>query len=739
MQTIAQRTFVAALSIGLAASIQARTITNQLVVHLTFDNTMNDNSGRGNNATYNSANGLVTNPPAPTYVAGKIGQAFKFITVADASRIEFASLGYPEDLKFDTTNDFSVAFWINDNAAEVVSDPAYIANRNWNSSGSRGWGIFAQGSGDNRFRVHYRVTTPSSVTANYRPTVNVNDGAWHHIVVTYQRGGNLITYFDGVQKNSAAFNPTYAGTNTLDTYDLLNGSGLPQAVNIGQDGNGAYTQGPSDGPPAVAGTASIIATIDDVGIWRRVLTPTEIVAVYNYAQLGTNLFNVPDVTTPILLQFTPNNGAVGVLPNVPTTAAIQDQTSQLDANSVQLSVDGLQVAHTLTKNGAVSTITYTSPFLFPPSTTHTNRLVFADNGSPIPTRSTNVSVYTIAPWTNIYLGTPLFVENFDELTPATNPPAVYPAGWTVQNCTDGAAGSGTWSLLNATSDAYLNWQIVPIQIIAGSFNYDGRILNVNGAIVANGAVIPVLGSNNIAFGASDQRSGNQVDYMFTGDYDLTGQSNIWVAFNSMYSQETYQLASLEYSIDQGATWLPIVYMLDTPTIVVTNGVIDPFTTLSTTDLHIPYGTCGYGNSYGSFIGVDSSLYGTLGPYISARAADDHVTNHKVEQYRLPLADGQAKVRFRFAIAGANFWDWGFDNFGVYSKPPPELPRITSSAKSGGNIIINWNGTGANAASGLQKTASLTSPNWVNVRGTIGLSSFSESVSGSAAYYRVVRY
>ena len=295
-------------------------------------------------------------------------------------------------------------------------------------------------------------------------------------------------------------------------------------------------------------------------------------------------------------------------------------------------------------------------------------------------------------------------------------------------------------MLNATSDAYLNWQIVPIQIIASSFNYDGRILNVNGAIVANGAVIPVLGSNNIAFGASDQRSGNQVDYMFTGDYELTGQSNIWVAFNSMYSQETYQLASLEYSIDQGTTWLPIVYMLDTPTIVVTNGVIDPFTTLSTTDLHIPYGTpCGYGNSYGSFIGVDSSLYGTLGPYISARAADDHVTNHKVEQYRLPLADGQAKVRFRFAMAGANFWDWGFDNFGVYSKPPPELPRITSSAKSSGNLIINWNGTGANAASGLQKTASLTSPNWVDVRATIGLSSFSESVSGSAAYYRVVRY
>jgi hypothetical protein len=227
--------------------------------------------------------------------------------------------------------------------------------------------------------------------------------------------------------------------------------------------------------------------------------------------------------------------------------------------------------------------------------------------------------------------------------------------------------------------------------------------------------------------------------MSTRDYDLTGQSNIWVALNSMYSQEIYQLGGLEYSIDQGATWLPIVYMLDPGTIVVTNGIIDPWITLTTVDLHIPFGTCGNGNYFGAFIGVDSSLHGTLGPYISARNQDDHVANHKIEQYRLPLADGHTKVRVRFIMAGADYWDWGFDYFGIYSKPPPELPRITSSAKSGGNITINWNGTGANAASGLQKTTSLTSPNWVNVPGTIGLSSFSESISGSAAYYRVVRY
>jgi len=720
MQTIAKRMFVAALSVGFAASVhaQTRTITNQLVVHLTFDDTMNDNSGRAHNATYTSTG---SGSATPTYVGGKIGDAFKFTTVAGATGVEYASLGYPDDLKFDTTNDFSVAFWVKHNGNESLGDAAYIANRNWDTSSSVGWGIFAQ-SGTNNFRVHYTTfVSPTYYKYAYRPTITVSDGVWHHVAVTYQRGGNISTYFDGVLKNATAFSPTWAGTNTMDTYDV------PYAVNIGQDGSGDYTSG-------------IIATIDDLGIWRRVLNPTEVVNIYNFAQQGTNLFNVPDVNTPILLSFTPNNGAVGVLPNIPTRALIQDQTTQLNTNSVQLLVDGIQVAHTLIKSGASNTITYTSPFLLAPLSVHTNTLIFSDNAG-VPARSTNVSVYTVAVWTNIYLGTPLYLENFDELTPATNPPAVYPTGWTVTNCTDAAAGAGTWSLFSATSDAYLNWQIVPIEIIASSFNYDGNIRNVNGAIVANGAVIPVLGSNNIAFGASDQRSGNQVDYMFTGDYNLTGQSNIWVAFNSMYSQEDYQLGALEYSIDQGATWLPIVYLLSSnpSAVVLTNGVIDPDATMNANILRIPFGNCGFGNSYGVFIGVTPDRYGTLGPYIRLSPRGDHVTWHRVEQYRLPMADGQSKVRFRFTMVGGNFWDWGFDNFGLYTVATAELPRITSSVKSGGNITVTWNGTGANAASGLQKTTGLNPPNWVNVRGTIGQTNYSEPFSGASAYYRVVRF
>jgi hypothetical protein len=741
--------FVMALSLALAPGVQAqpRTITNGLVVHLTFDSTMNDNSGRGNNAIYVGTNGLVVQPSSPTYVPGKLGQAFRFNTATDASLIDFATLGYPADLKFGTTTSFSIALWINTYGSNIANDCAYIANRNWNSSNSRGWGIFAQG-GLTTVRVHYTTTEPSIQKLSVRPNTpaneNLYDGAWHHLVVTCQRGGSVKTYVDGVLENTTAF--TFS-TNSFDTATNTD-NGFPEAINIGQDGTGTYTQG-SGNPPAQPGTAGLTnAAVDDVGIWQRVLTDLEVAAVYSFGQAGTNLFNVPDVHTPVVLAFTPPNAASGVSPYIPVTARIQDQDTQVNTNTLLLLVDGVSVPFVLVHNSATNILSYTRPFLSVPGSTHTNRLIFADNGTPTPNRFTNTSVYSIVLWSNIYLPAPLYFENFDEVLPATNPPpnyptdiaGNYPAGWSVTNCT---TLLGTWDLLGPTSDTYANWQTVPIEIIVNNFGYDGRILNFFSPLMINGSLVTnALGSNNIVFAASDQRpNGPQVDYLFTPDYDLSGQSNIWVAYKNMYSQENGQLGAVEYSTNQGASWLPVVYMIDPRSAIITSGTVDALATITNVFPRVQPNNCGadtVNTYYGQFLGVDSNRWATLGPYISLRDGSDHVTWHTLEKYRLPQADGQASVRFRFTFVGRDYWDWGFDSFGIYSITPAPL-LLTSIAKSGANITINWNGTGANSASGLQKSAKLVPPTWVDIPGTIGLSSYSEPFSAAGAYYRAVRY
>ena len=301
-------------------------------------------------------------------------------------------------------------------------DPAYFANRNWNSSSSRGYGIFIQG-GLTTVRVHYTVTDPSvNKVVSVRPDTpggeNLYDGAWHHIAVACQRGGSTTIYIDGVLESTVVSTAT---TNTFDTVDLSD-NGVPEAVNVGQDGTGTYTQGPGNNPPAQPGSAGVTnAAINDVGIWRRALTGIEVANIFNYAQKGTNLFNVPDVNTPVLLTYTPNNGEEGVLPNAPTLAVIQNQATQLDPASVRLYLDGALVAPVLSSAGSSNTVTYTSPYLFAPLSTHTNTLIFADNGPSQPSRPT--SAFTQSRLDQSLPGTPLYLENFDELAAATNPPA----------------------------------------------------------------------------------------------------------------------------------------------------------------------------------------------------------------------------------------------------------------------------------------------------------------------------
>ena len=742
--------FALVLTVGLAAGVQAQTrsITNQLVVHLTFDDTMNDNSGRGNNATYNSANGLVINPPAPTYRGGKIGGAFEFTTAADGSKIDFASLGYPDDLKFGANVDWSVAFWIyNTNS---LRDPAFVCNKNWYASANQGWGVFADDSGG--FRVQGHATDGSGFS--YTTASSVSDGAWHHIVVSHKRGapGSMKIFRDGALLTTISDGNT--GTGSLDTDGLLNGLGNAMAMNVGEDGTGGYNNSVNDPPPVTAAgdTGIYNAAIDDVGFWRRALTEIEVAAVYNFGQLGTNLYYVPDVKTPIVISFTPATGAVGVPPYIPVTARIQDQDTKVNTNSLLLLVDGVSVPFTLDQVAATNTLTYTQPFMAAPLSVHTNILIFADNGTPTPSRSTNVSFYTVVLWSNVYLPPPIYLETFDEVVPSTNPPANYPtdiagncpAGWTVTNCTSLV---GFWDpITQVTSDLYANFAIVPVEIIR-TFNFGTRIDMVGSPLVVNGALVTTsLASSNVVFAASDGRAnGPQYDRMFTCDYDLTGKSNIWVGYNNILTTERGMFSSLEYSINQGASWLPVAYYIcsNAQCVVITDGVFDPVATITNTYWPTPRiqpDNCSADPEnccYAKFIGVDSSWWASLGPYIHLGGRGDNSSYHRVEKYRLPQADGQAAVRFRFAFSGRDYWDWGFDNFGIYSIPsPPDLQL--SVVPSGTNIRVTWNGTDANF-SGLQKATSLSTPNWVDIPGTIGQTSYTAPASGTATFYRAKKF
>ena len=347
----------AALTACLAGTAVQAQITDGLVVHLPFDNAY----------TNSRANGIDGTPVGtPTFGPGKIGQSVAVTTIRDGSVINYVTLGYPDLLKFGsvrdgTAVDFSIAFWCN--YTNQIDDPAFISNKNWGSSNNRGWGIFTQGGGGTR--INTTDDTGSGGKQSTTSTPVVRDGSWHHMVVTWVRTNAVAVYVDGAPVTSSSL------LNVLGTVDT---DDLGYSVNIGEDGTGVYTDG--------GGAEMTDVRIDDLGIWRRAISPGEVAAIYTAGLGGTNLSKVPAIVNPYLNASSPANGDTAVAPNrAKITAALTDGLNAVGAGSISLTVNGVSVPVTSSKVGSVTTVTYANTGLLP-SGINTARLVYGNNASP---------------------------------------------------------------------------------------------------------------------------------------------------------------------------------------------------------------------------------------------------------------------------------------------------------------------------------------------------------------------
>jgi hypothetical protein len=390
-----------------------------------------------------------------------------------------------------------------------------------------------------------------------------------------------------------------------------------------------------------------------------------------------DVFNVNETT--VLDSGYPVNAQTGVPPDAAVTVVLKDIVTQVNPSTIQYLFDGASVVPTVQKSGALTTIQYDPPGLLAPFSTHTNKVIWSDNGGTVTTK-TNEFSFTVAPYANIALGTPLVLETFDEVAEGS-----LPSGWTVSNFTDADIVTGP-DLNNFHSDSFLDWAVISRSTLSNWFAVTPgggdflNIFNVAPNQVFNSAVVTNLISNNFIIAVSD-RSNNQkqIQYLVTSDYNLSGQNDVYLAFNSIWVQNQDSLAAVEYSTDGGTTWLPGQYMLDGLDLLRDSaGNIDASNTLAVARADVPNldaGTLTDG-SYGQFIRVASNQWPTLAPYLSPRADDNQVLSKRVEVIRLSQADNQSTVRVRFANMGSWSWYWGIDNFGLYSISTGAAPVLT---------------------------------------------------------------
>lgn len=288
-------------------------LRDSLVLHLPFDQSLTDISGRGNHGTQVGS---------PSFVTGLIGTAAldcRTDPTAIPHVFNYVHLGQATDLQFGSNVNFSVAFWAH--FGGLPSNLPFLAN-NDSSTGGPGYAIALS---TNRGGWAWSVNDANQPKAwggivAADPALNsLNDDRWHHYAFTFDRTGNATTYVDGVLVDETSLRPA---TN----WDLS----TTRNILIGQAG-GTYA-------------AKGEFVIDDLGVWRRALTAFEVDTIYLVgATLGEPL--APAESTQIDVEIDRNGSqvrirwnGVGTLETAPSVkgpwTSVSNASSPYDATPI---------------------------------------------------------------------------------------------------------------------------------------------------------------------------------------------------------------------------------------------------------------------------------------------------------------------------------------------------------------------------------------------------------------------
>ena len=473
------------------------------------------------------------------------------------------------------------------------------------------------------------------ISGNY--TGHVTPNVWHRIgiVIDQSNGVNLIRkYIDGVKVGNQAagglegrwaLQPNW----TAELFNDNDGDVQPGYVNSIQLRSDALT----DGQMLALGGATA------AGI------PQTIPAIPAFIASRSPDVDAQNVSAKPLIQVVLDAGGTTVT-----------------ADSIKLMLDDAAAAAAVTPSGNTFTASYQVPALLAAESPHKITFSWQDSGNG---QQTNEWSFTVGAYKSITLPTALFLETFDEVAEEA-----MPTGWVVTNETDSLTAGP--DLTNPNSDSYLDWVVIGSNTFSAVF--DHRRLNVL-PVVVNGVPLTSLISSNFAYAESDNRSGNQVQVLTSPDFDLSGKTNIYLSFHSIYEQNQDSLGAVEYSADQGQTWQPALYMLDEPDVVKNaDGTVDAVATLTN-----PQTDSAFAQPYGAYIGA--AITQDLAPFISPRKNDNPLESKRVEVLRLAKADNQAKVRVRFIQTGTGSWYFGVDDVGLYSIEGPLPPQITTQPVS----------------------------------------------------------
>lgn len=183
-------------------------------------------------------------------------------------------------------------------SAQQLTDVSLIGNKNWASGSNQGYTMTFEDLNDgDRFTGRWKINAKSGprVSQGNIPRIDTNwtpylRGQWNYVVGVFERRidntTRYSTWINGVEQDFRT-----GVTDNMDTFDSvnLNGTALNLDLNLGQDGTGFYNGG-----------LSFKGKVDDVAVWRRAVSASEIASIYSSGiNSGLSLSNVVQSTPTI--------------------------------------------------------------------------------------------------------------------------------------------------------------------------------------------------------------------------------------------------------------------------------------------------------------------------------------------------------------------------------------------------------------------------------------------------------
>jgi hypothetical protein len=125
--------------------------------------------------------------------------------------------------------------------------------------------------------------------------------------------------------------------------------------------------------------------------WSRVLSASEVGAIYEGGLGGSNILQVVTKLLPAVGGLTPSAGFVGATANPLLAATITDKDLDANPSTVTLALDGTQVAASVSNANGITQVNYVVTNQLAPNSSHTVTLQFSDNNTPPDNITTNWS------------------------------------------------------------------------------------------------------------------------------------------------------------------------------------------------------------------------------------------------------------------------------------------------------------------------------------------------------------